>query len=258
LTVSPPASLHPKSTARSGSDQEALYGSSYFDEQLHRQHWFHNNAAKRELRWQEVVRMLKPDARDRILEIGCATGEHSLRLAQLVREVVGVDLAETAIARGRERAEAARTGNVRFVVLDAAHLSGIEDATFDKVAAIDFVEHIDDATLLSVLRETKRVLRPRGLLAIFTPCASHYVERMKLRDFVLHQTPGHIGVRDERQYRHLLPQAGFDIESLYFSPSTYPFAGSLDRWLWKTPLIGPLFRFRLCIVAVPANIASQK
>ena len=256
--MSPPASLHPKSTARSGSDQEALYGSSYFDEQLHRQHWFHNNAAKRELRWKEIVRMLKPDARDRILEIGCATGEHSLRLAKLVREVVGVDLAATAIARARERAETEGAGNVRFVVLDAAHLSGIEDATFDKAAAIDFVEHIDDATLLSVLRETRRVLRPRGLLAIFTPCASHYVERMKLHNFVLHQTPGHIAVRDEGQYRNLLPQAGFDIESLYFSPSTYPFARWLDRWLWKTPLTGPLFRFRLCIVAVPAKSDNQK
>ena len=251
--MSPPASLHPKSTARSGSDQEALYGSSYFDEQLHRQHWFHNNAAKRELRWKEIVRMLKPDAGDRILEIGCATGEHSLRLAKLVREVVGVDLAATAIARARERAETAGAGNVRFVVLDAAHLSGIEDATFDKVAAIDFVEHIDDATLLSVLRETRRVLHSRGLLAIFTPCASHYVERMKAGNFVLHQTLGHIAVRGELRYRNLLQQSGFDIVSLHFSPSTYPLAGWLDRWLWNVPLIGPLFRFRLCIAARPAS-----
>jgi len=170
--VSPPAALHPQSNARSESDREALYGSSYFDEQLHRQHWFHNNAAKRALRWKEVVRMLKPDARDRILEIGCATGEHSIRLAKLVREVVGVDLAPTAIARARERAETAGAGNVRFVVLDAAHLSGIGDATFDKAAAIDFVEHIDDATLLSVLRETRRVLRPSGLLAMISSITS--------------------------------------------------------------------------------------
>jgi len=251
--VSPPASLHPQSNARSESDREALYGSSYFDEQLHRQHWFHNNAAKRELRWKEIVRMLKPDAGDRILEIGCATGEHSLRLAKLVREVVGVDLAATAIARARERAETAGAGNVRFVVLDAAHLSGIEDATFDKVAAIDVVEHIDDATLLSVLRETRRVLHSRGLLAIFTPCASHYVERMKAGNFVLHQTLGHIAVRGELRYRNLLQQSGFDIVSLHFSPSTYPLAGWLDRWLWNVPLIGPLFRFRLCIAARPAS-----
>lgn len=254
--MSPHAPLQSNPTARLASDHDALYGSSYFDEQLHRQHWFHNNAAKRELRWKEVVRMLKPDPGDRILEIGCATGEHALRLAMLVNEVVGVDIAAVAIARANEHAASSDLRNVQFLVQDAANLNGLDDATFDKVAAIDFVEHIDDATLLSVLREARRVLRPRGLLAIFTPCASHYVERMKLRNFVLHQTPGHIAVRDERQYRNLLPQAGFAIESLCFSPSTYPLVGWLDRWLWNTPLTGPFFRFRLCIVAVPANVAN--
>lgn len=249
----PPSPPQLKSTTQPASNHDALYGSSYFDEQLHRQHWFHNNAAKRELRWKEVVRMLEPNAQDRILEIGCATGEHSLRLATLVREVVGVDLAVAAITRARERAETAGAGNVRFVVLDAAYLSGIEDTTFDKVAAIDFVEHIDDPTLLSVLRESRRVLRPRGLLAIFTPCESHYVERMKAGNFFLHQTPGHIAVRGELRYRNLLEQSGFDIVSLHFSPSTYPLAGWLDRWLWNVPLIGPLFRFRLCIAARPAS-----
>ncbi|MEO8565960.1 MAG: hypothetical protein ABI541_06215, partial [Betaproteobacteria bacterium] len=119
-------------------------------------------------------------------------------------------------------------------------------------------EHIDDSTLLSVLRETRRVLRQEGRLAIFTPCASHYVERMKADNFVLHQTPGHIAVRDERQYRSLLPQGGFDIMSLYFSPSTYPLAGWLDQWLWDVPLIGPFFRFRLCIVAKPAPASGAE
>ena len=69
---------------------------------------YHNNAAKRELRWKEVVRMLQPDSHDRILEIGCATGEHSLRLGKLVDEVVGIDLAAPGIARAREHA-ASRT-----------------------------------------------------------------------------------------------------------------------------------------------------
>ena len=251
--MSPPAPLQSNPTPRLAPDHDALYGSSYFDDQLHRQHWFHNNAAKHQLRWKEVVRMLKPDARDRVLEIGCATGEHSLRLAKLVHKVVGVDAAAVAIARANERAASLDLRNVQFVVKDAANLSGLDDATFDKVAAIDFVEHIDDATLLSVLRETRRVLRQKGRLAIFTPCASHYVERMKAGNFVLHQTPGHIAVRGEHRYRHLLQHGGFDIVSLHFSPSTYPLVGWLDRWLWNAPLIGPLFRFRLCIVATPAS-----
>jgi len=251
--VSPPASPHPKSPPRSASDHGALYDSRYFDEQLHRHHWFHNNAAKRDLRWKEVMRMLEPANSDRILEIGCAAGEHAVLLARLVREVVGVDSSEEAIARARSHATAAGVQNARFLQLDAARLTGIDAATFDKVAAIDFVEHIDDSTLVAVLRESRRVLRPDGRLVIFTPCASHYVERMKATNFVLRQTVGHIAVRDETQYRNLLPQGGFEIISLYFSPSTYPIARWLDQWLSSAPFVGPSFRFRLCIVATPVR-----
>lgn len=238
--------------------QQALYGTGYFDDQLHHHHWFHNNAAKRELRWREVLRMLQPGAQDRVLELGCATGEHSLRLAPLVGEIIGVDFAAAAIERAQGRAESMRVRNASFLKLDARNLDVFASASFDKVAAIDFVEHIDDASLLSVLRESRRVLRAQGKLAIFTPCASHYVERLKARNLVLQQTPGHIGVRGEREYRELLPQGGFTITSLYFSPSTYPVAGRLDRWLWNAGSIGPWFRFRICIVAKPAATGVTK
>jgi len=242
-----------ESISRSSAKPDPLYGPEYFDQKLHRHHWFHNNSAKRELRWQEVIRMLEPSTADRVLEIGCATGEHSLRLAKLVCEVVGVDSASAAIARAQEHATFTDIHNISFLVRDAANLTAIADGSFDKVAAIDFVEHIDDPTLCSVLREAGRVLRPDGRLAIFTPCASHYVERLKASNFLLRQTPGHVAVRRESQYRTLLPQCGFDIESLYFSPSTYPIVRWLDRLLWPVPLIGSLFRFRVCIVARPCR-----
>lgn len=232
-------------------DPAALYDARYFDEQLHREHWFHNNAAKRELRWREIVRMLAPDRDCRVLELGCAAGAHAVRLAPLVREIVGVDFAPAAIERARQHAERAGAANATFLCGDARRLDGLADRSFDRVAAIDFVEHIDDATLLAVLAEARRVLRPGGTLSIFTPCATHYVERMKARNLILRQIPGHIAVRREAQYRSLLARAAFAIRLLYFSPSTYPLAGSLDRLLWRLPLVGPWFRFRLCIVAQP-------
>jgi hypothetical protein len=102
------------------------------------------------------------------------------------------------------------------------------------------------------LRECRRVLRADGRFAIFTPCASHYVERLKSRGIMLKQIPGHIAVRGPAVYRRLLQQNGFSIDSLYFSPSTYPLFGRLDRWFANVPIIGPLFRFRICIVATPA------
>lgn len=229
---------------------EALYGDRYFDEELHRDHWFRNNAAKRDLRWRQILRMLEPQPEDRVLEIGCAAGAHAVRLAPLVREIIGVDLAPVAIERAARLAKDSHLSNARFLCLDAADLAPLRDASIDKVAAIDFVEHVDDATLVRILAEVRRVLRPGGRLAVFTPCASHYVERLKARNFILKQIPGHIAVRDEAAYRRIIPSAGLNIASLYFSPSTYPVAGLLDRLLSGVPTVGALFRFRLCLVAV--------
>lgn len=242
---------HSRNPAPTPTGHDAVYDAHYFDRELHRDHWFRNNAAKRELRWRELLRMLEPSADDRVLEIGCAAGAHSLRLAPLCREVVGIDLATAAIERAQARAVASHVGNARFLRLDATDLSPLAEASFDKIAAIDFVEHVDDPTLLAVLAECRRLLRDGGRLAIFTPCASHYVERLKARNLVLRQLPGHVAVRGPGAYVQLLAQAGFAIASLRYSPSTYPLFGHLDRWLADAALVGPWFRFRICIVAKP-------
>lgn len=193
--------------------------------------------------------MLEPCADDRVLEIGCATGEHVLRLAKICREVVGIDNSIAAIERAEARSATQKITTARFVWLDALNLEQLGDASFDKIAAIDFVEHVTDETLLTIFQKCHRLLRPGGKLAIFTPCASHYVERLKAHNLILKQLPGHIAVRGPQAYRRLLSRGGFTIDSLYFSPSTYPLFGNLDRWLANTRVVGPLFQFRICIVA---------
>ena len=230
--------------------QDLLYTARYFDEELHRNHWFKNNAAKRARRWREVLRMLDPKRSDRILEIGCATGEHALRLARLADTVVGVDAAADAIDRASARASREGLANASFLVGDAANLAAWSDRSFDKVAAIDFVEHVDDAALAIILTEAYRVLVPGGRLAIYTPCATHYVERLKARNLILRQLPVHIAVRGPKAYRSILSQAGFAIRDLWYSPSNYPVFGILDRALAPLPVVGAFFRFRICVIAI--------
>ena len=233
----------------SSSAKDPRYDGRYFDEDLHRDHWFKNNAAKRARRWREVLRMLDPKPTDRILEIGCATGEHALRLARAAGEVVGLDASADAVERARARASRDGHANASFVVADAANLAAWPDRSFDKVAAIDFVEHVDDAALATILGEVYRVLAPGGRLAIYTPCATHYVERLKARNLILRQIPLHIAVRGPDTYRSLVSHAGFTIEALWYSPSDYPLFGLLDRLLAPLPVVGGLFRFRICLFA---------
>jgi len=229
----------------------AAYDARYFDDELHRDHWFRNNAAKRARRWRAILDMLEPARDDRVLEIGCAAGEHTLKLAARVRSIVGIDLAAAAIDRATKNAAAAGVANATFLQADAADLHSLATASVDKVAAIDFFEHVDDASLARILAEVRRVLVPDGRLAVYTPCATHYVERLKARNLILRQIPGHIAVRGPDAYRTLLARAGFAVGSLRFLPSDYPVAGWIDRALLRVPRIDAAFRFRICIVARP-------
>lgn len=56
-----------------------------------------------------------------VLDAGCGTGENALHVASLGLQVLGVDVAETALSIAREKA-AGRGIDVDFVVADALHM----------------------------------------------------------------------------------------------------------------------------------------
>ena len=150
-----------------------------------------------------------------------------------------------------ERARAAAGSRTsRFAQGDVADLSQFPDASFEAVAAIDLVEHVDDPTLAAMLRETRRVLKSGGRLGLYTPDRAHYVERLKAHDFVLKQFPQHIAVRRADAYRRFLADAGFSIDLDAWSVSPFPGVRWVERALAPLPLVGPTFRYRILMRAV--------
>lgn len=58
-----------------------------------------------------------------VLDAGCGTGENALHIARLGLPVLGVDVAETALAMARQKAAALKSAiDVEFVAADAFHL----------------------------------------------------------------------------------------------------------------------------------------
>ena len=228
--------------------ERELYDEAYYAT-LHPRHWFKSPARKFEERDRDVLRLIEPAARDRVLELGCARGDVTFLLARHAGEVIGVDAADEALAMAE--AERKRRGllNVRFVKADVADLAPIADASVDAVAAIDLVEHVDDPTLRAMLAECRRVLVPGGRLGIYTPERAHYVERMKAHDFLIKQFPQHIAVRRAREYAAVLREAGFSVELSTYSVSPFPLVRFVERALAPLPLVGPTFRYRALLRA---------
>jgi SAM-dependent methyltransferase len=224
-----------------------VYGPGYYD-RMYRRHWFLRNRRKYEERDAALLRIVRPSASLRVLEVGSARGDTAFFLAPQVAEVVGIDAADVAVAAARAAQAARRVSNVRFEEADARDLTAAPGGPFDVVLLADFVEHVLDDVLVPCLESARRVLAPGGALAIYTPNREHWAERIKAAVPGLQQED-HIAVRPAARVVALASAAGFRVDDLFFSASPYPLLGALDRAL---PMVG-LCRFRTCLRAVTSS-----
>jgi malonyl-CoA O-methyltransferase len=92
-----------------------------------------------------------------VLDLGCGTGRHALRLAAAGAEVTAVDFSEGMLAEARRKPGAER---VRFLVHDLHDPLPMPAGAFDRVVSGLVLEHLRD--LGAFFREARRMLRPGG------------------------------------------------------------------------------------------------
>lgn len=97
-----------------------------------------------------------------VLDSGCGSGEHALMLAERGLEVLGVDVAPTAIRHARAKA-AERGLDVEFVVGDVLELRRLE-RTFATVIDSGVFHTFDDADRPRYVASLAAALRPGGIL----------------------------------------------------------------------------------------------
>jgi SAM-dependent methyltransferase len=127
--------------------------------------------------------------RGAVLDIGCGLGEHTILLAALDYDVLGIDYAQNAVAQARENA--ARKGvDARFEVADAMNL-GAEPGYDTVIDSALFHIFSDDADRERYVASLHRAIRPGGVLHLlaladtgrgFGPSVSEAVVRAAFSD----------------------------------------------------------------------------
>lgn len=106
-------------------------------------------------------RLLGEVAGRRILDIGCGTGRHALRLAARGAEVTALDFSRGMLEQAKDKRGA---DAVRWVEHDLRLPLPLDDHAFDRVLSCLVVEHIADLRLL--FREMARVCAADGEVVV--------------------------------------------------------------------------------------------
>ena len=195
-----------------------------------------------------------PD-RCRVVDLGCGTGRHVLRLAERGCEVTGVDLSPYMLQQTAKKLD--RHGyDARLVRADICRLEGLEDCSFDAAVCMFSTIGILRRKKLrrAALAEWRRVLAPGGLLVVhahnlwhnlFSPSSRTWLAGSLVRSLIPGREFGdkwmvgylglsrlYIHVFRLRELRGLVRRAGFRVEREYLFNEARdgPITGRL-KWL---------------------------
>ncbi len=170
---------------------------------------------------QWLVEAIEPQPGQRVLELAAGVGETGFLAAELIAPgggtLISSDGAEAMLAHARERAQQRGVANVEFQLLE---LEWIDLATASVDAVLCRWGYMFALDREAALRETRRVLRPGGRLALaawstpernpFSSLARKALVEAGLVDaFELGAGPGMFDLADPDALRTLLEDTGF-------------------------------------------------
>ena len=126
--------------------------------------------------------------------------------------MTAADVSAVALERARRRLDA-RKADLLEIEPDAP--LPLPDSEFDLVLCAETLEHVRDVQLL--LSETRRVLKPRGLLAVTTPAHGRRTALAALGrglEAVFDPLSPHLRFFTRRSLLRLLEGMGFEVTSL--------------------------------------------
>jgi len=126
-----------------------------------------------------------------ILDIGCANGCYTLKLADQAEFAIGIDIQRKRLQEASENKTDMSVKNVDFLAA-AAEFLPFHDREFDMVSLIEVLEHVQNED--KVLQEANRVLKKNGNLVMHVPNKLYIFEThgMKIGELEVHGIHGSV------------------------------------------------------------------
>ncbi|HYO81879.1 MAG TPA: class I SAM-dependent methyltransferase [Bryobacteraceae bacterium] len=179
-----------------------------------------------------------PDVRAcRVLELGCNDGAHliPMALAHPESQFVGIDVAETPIARAQETAAELGLENISFRVADVLQLSG-QPGECDYLIAHGLYSWVDSAVQEKVLELCGRLLAERGVGYVSYNCYPAWHIREMTRNMTRIHTEG-VTDPNEIHSRCIALLAGIYRSQSDREPYRETIRAEMDRLLAKDPVL---------------------
>ena len=170
-----------------------------------------------------IIRLVRPVHDGRYLDLGCSAGLYTRGLARELQGgvAVGLDISPSMLREAHRRARANGT-NPSFVRANAKNLPFF-DATFEGAVCGGTLNELGDPA--RVLRETSRVLRPGGRLAVMGILRANSSRGRRFQRFL---ATGGIRFFQPEELQSLLDHAGFEPDPLQAYGPVF-FAGATRR-----------------------------
>jgi ubiquinone/menaquinone biosynthesis C-methylase UbiE len=201
-----------------------------------------------------LVRSVDPKPGERLLEIAAGPGDTGFLAAPLLERgrLVSTDIAPAMVEAAKKRGAELGITNAEYRVLDAQAMD-LPDSVFD--AAICRWGYMLMPDPASALRETRRVLKPRGrlALAVFTmpeenPWVAIPVGVLRSAGHLpapgTDWQPGILALGNRDRLQKLLHDAGFSTSTIEAIDMAWTFASLDAYWTWLSDVtaLGPVFR----------------
>lgn len=122
----------------------------------------------------------KKQRNERIIDLGCGTGNYSIAFAQLGFSVVGVDFSPKMIQKAREKTDGALTQLIEFQIDNLNDSLPFSANTFDHAICVHVFQALHDP--VAFLAQVQKILKPNGyfLILVKNP-EKRYESKIKLK-----------------------------------------------------------------------------